>query len=376
MNTQLKYMPVFRLRQEEQKVLTSFYFGDSIYPCIEIIKEIDRVAPTTRKGKKLPPKPAKTFEQIHVPILSKIPSKKIFVDLPVQMKEGKLVRPEVISFLRTVIYKRDQRTKYLLKLSSIANKIIPVVSTYSQKTGEVNSIILQEKDLRSTFKSIAFRTFPNTLLNDLEQIQKIVQEQDFLIVDLQDYIADPTDDDIIHILESLDKFKKCHIIILRSAMDEKITNIGLEHGKSVYEADNRLLKTYKLLKGHSFGDYAGIKKDKVNKGGGISPGFVFYNPIDNKFYGFKGSLNEEGKSNQELSDFETIIIPDVCKCMAVKEMRESGLPFLSINNRGWNMIEDIFYHRDTGKSMAKFKRISMEHYLHCIRTKIDAAHFD
>ena len=37
----LKYMPVLRVRQEEVKVLKSFDFGNRIYPCLEIIKELD-----------------------------------------------------------------------------------------------------------------------------------------------------------------------------------------------------------------------------------------------------------------------------------------------------------------------------------------------
>jgi hypothetical protein len=374
MNTELKYIPIFRLRSEEQKVLSSFYFGKHMYPCVEIIKEVDRMPATTRKGKKIKPKPPKPFEVIHAPILAKISSEKVFVDLPIHMKYNNKVKREVIAFLRKVVYKRKERTSYLLKLAPLANKIIPVISTFSQSTGELNSIVLQESDLRRAFNVLAFRTFPNTFDSDLAQIKTVARSHDFLIVDLQDYIADPNDEDVIAIVEKLRQFSNCHISIVRPAMDHDITNIGLEHGQPVYEADNRLLKTYQQLQAHSFGDYVGIKKDKVNDGGGISPGFIFYNPVENNFYGFRGSLNSEGKSNQELEDFETIIVPDVMKCKIFDQMNNSGIPFLSVNNRGWQMIIDI-KHGDSGKSMAKFKRISMEHYLHCIRAKIDAGLF-
>lgn len=155
------------------------------------------------------------------------------------MNSHKDIKPEVVSFLRKVIYNRRERTAYLLKLRDLANKIIPVISTYSQKSGEIDSIILQERDLRPTFTSLAFRTFPKTFNNDLAQIEKVVRPQDFLIVDLQDYVANPLDEDIIPIIEKLSKFNHCHINILRSAMDHDITNVGLEHGRSVYEADNK-----------------------------------------------------------------------------------------------------------------------------------------
>jgi hypothetical protein len=374
MNTELMYMPILRLRGEEQKVLTSFYFGKHIYPCVEIIKEVEGKAPQIKKGIKIKTSESKSFEQLHASIFSQIHSDKIFLDFPVHMKLNKETKPEVVAFLKKVVFKRGEKTNYVLKFSPLANKIIPVISTYSQHSGELNSIVLQEKDLRPFFKSLAFRTFPNTFNNDLLQIQSIAKSEDFLIVDLQDYEANPNDDDIVPIVEKLSQFKNCHIVVVRSALDADLTNIGLEHGKPVYEADNRLLKTYKQLHGQSFGDYAGIKKDKVSKGIGISPGFIFYNPLENNFYGFRGSLDAKGKSNQDLEDFETIIVPDVIKSEIVAHIKNSNLPYLSTNNRGWQMIQNIC-RGVSGKNMAKFKRISMEHYLHCIRTKIDAGHF-
>lgn len=61
-------MPVLRFRQEEQKVLTSFYFGRHMYPGIEVIKEVDRMPQSFRNGKKLKLQAPKSFEQIHVPL--------------------------------------------------------------------------------------------------------------------------------------------------------------------------------------------------------------------------------------------------------------------------------------------------------------------
>src|SRR5687768_7751750 len=135
MPTNLMYMPVLRLRQEEQKVLTSFDFGPKIYPCVEIIKEVDRLPPTTRKGKKLPPKNQKTFEEVHLPIIAAIKANRVFIDIPVHMVVNKRVKPEVVRFLTKVAGNRKERTDYLIKLQSLAGKIIPVISTYAQRTG-------------------------------------------------------------------------------------------------------------------------------------------------------------------------------------------------------------------------------------------------
>jgi hypothetical protein len=376
MNTDLQYMPIVRFRQEELKVLRHFHFGDHIYPCVEIIKDIDSSHTGVADKKKDKSNKPTSFEELVIPILWKIPSKKVFVDLPVHMKADKKVQEDVVRFLKGIVAKRSEKTKYLIKLKDIASKIIPVISTYSQITGEMDSIKLQEKDLRPHFTCLAYRTLPLTFENDLHQIEAIAQPQDFLIVDLNDYVADPEDEDIIPIVERLKAFKKCHITIVRSAMDHTITNVGLEPGQIVQEADNRLLNTYKQLCGNSFGDYAGIKKDRVNDGRGKSPGFIFYNPVNNDFYGFRGSVNKEGKSNQDLDDFENIIIPAVMKSEIIKVIQSSDLGFLNCNNRGWKILNDMHKRIDTKtKSPSKFKRIAIEHYLHCLRTKIDAGHF-
>ena len=369
MTANLKYMPVFRLRQEEKKVLTDFNFGDSIFPCIEIIKEVDRLPPKTRNGKMLPQKDPKPFEEVHIPIIKGIKSEKVFIDLPVHMPIKKRVKEEVISFITKMATSRRLRTDYLIKLRSLSSKVIPVLSTYSQRTGEVNSLKHEEKDIRSYYSAIAYRTFPSTFISDFSQILSIAQKQDYIILDLGQEPADPLDEDIIDITDRLQHFSICPIIILRSAISDSVTNVGLRHGRKINDADNHLTETYKSLHGNSFGDYVGIKKDGVYDGGTISPGFIYYDAIRNEYIGFKGS------DDKELEDFETIIVPDVIASAATARMQIANLAFLSSDNRGWQTILNINGGRETGKSMAKFKRISMEHYLHCMKTKIEAGDF-
>ena len=48
----------------------------------------------------------------------------------------------------------------------------------------------------------------------------------------------------------------------------------------------------------------------------------------------------------------------------------SPLAFLSPLNFGWQMINDIHSGIEPGQSAAKFKRIGMEHYIHCLKTRI------
>lgn len=366
MNTDLKYMPVLRFRREEQLVLQQFYFGKHIYPCLEVVNA------TGETATKIDDEQVKKIQQLQAAVIRKTYSERVFMDLPVHMNTTKDMMVSVITFLKSIAHKRAARTEYMLAFKELSKKVIPVISTFSQRTGELNSILLQEKDLRTSFETLAFRTFPKTFINDLAQVEQVARPNDFLIVDICDYTADPADEDMITISDKLQKFNNCHITLVSSALDESLTNIGLDHGEPIYDADNRLLKTYKQLHAHSFGDFCGIKKARIPKGGGQrSPGFIMYNPLDNRFYGYRGSLNDKGKSNENLDDFHTIIVPDVMKSDIVRNMQSSVLPYLTKDNRGWQMILEISA-KHNGMNMAKYKRIAMEHYLHCMRTNINA----
>jgi hypothetical protein len=370
MSKLLRYTPVLRLRQEEKKVLTEYNFGNQIYPLVEIIKEVDRKPPNKRNGKPLKNVKQKTFEECYLNILKNIKCSKLFVDLPVHMKEQKGVQTDVLEFLRKVVAIRKHRTEYMIKLKPLANRIIPVISTYSDRTGEPNTIISQEGDLRPHFENLAFRTFPKTFTSDIKQIEKIALKNDYLIVDLDDYEANPNDDDLEIILQKLKQFNQCHILIIRAAMGEDITNKGLVNGCPVDGSDNRLLETFRKLYANSFGDYAGIKKDAVRSAPAISPGFIYYDATENEFYGFRGT------DNQDLTDFETIIVPKTIASEATKRMQNAGLPFLSSDNKGWQIINNISKGLESGLSQAKFKRIAILHYLHCISSKITALEFE
>lgn len=366
------YIPVLRLRQEEKKVLTTFDFGEDIYPYVEIFKEFERLPPKPRPNAKTKKtREPKHFHEIYLPTLKSIKSEKIFVDLPVHLKLSTKMKKEVIEFLRGVIGNRKVRTDYLLSLNSLSDKIIPVISTYSQRTGEPNSISLQESDLRVAYRSLAFRTSELTFSNDMNQIVAIAERQDYLIVDLENYDLSKEEDlNIVqNMLDYLKTFNKCNVVLLRNPIYNTIKNFELDHGMCIEVIDNSLMDKFEGLAAHCFADYAGIKKDPIEGGGGISPGFIFYDAVENKFYGFKGS------AQRELIDFENIIIPDVLRSDSAVRMQGSRLEYLGAENKGWKMIENIHDDLESGKNQAKFKRISMEHYLHCIKTKILAGYF-
>lgn len=376
MSKDFVYMPIFRYRTEEKKVLLSRPFGKYIFPLVEIIKETPQKPRVSVKQKKLKPgekpKKVKEFHEVYLPDLRQIKAEKIFVDLPVHMKQPKRLKEEVLKFLRNVVDKRKIRTEYMLQLSPLSDKIIPVISSYFDKTNEKGSIKLQEADLRKEFKILAFRTFPYSISRDLPQISEVIKPTDFLIFDIGDVLTDKDDPDLAQTdLEELRKKIKCHVVIVRNIVTNAIKNNKIQHGKVLVEISNDLIDNYRELSGTAFGDYAGIKKDDVTEGGGISPGFIFYDPTTSKYYGFRGDIyNINGKNTGKLSDFEDIIIPDVIKSSAVRRMAASGYPFLEADNMGWTLINKIKAGDEKGQSQGKFKRISMEHYIHCIDTLI------
>ncbi len=382
MNEQLKYVPIFRGRQQELIVLKSFDFGENIYPCVEIIKELDRVAPKPRANAKrhAMPKKAKIFEDVYLPLIRNIKAKKVFVDLPVQLKADRGMKRETFLFLRTVVTKRDQRTEYMKKFAPLAAKVIPVISTYSQLTGERGSITIQVNEIRPDFNTLAFRTFPETFARDIVQIQAVIKSTDYLIMDWGDMELDLEDEDQLDIIEDLKKLK-CTVITHRNPFHKDITNVSLEHGEIVEKIDNSLLDKYDDFAGSCFSDYVGIKKDNIGEGGITSPGFVYYDAVKNHFYGFRFKYGSHKKGGQlpELAEFETTIVPAVIACEATKRMHRHTLDFLGPANVGWKIIKNIELGEplgESGKSAAKFKRIGMEHYLHCLKTRIVNGDFD
>lgn len=355
MATSLIYMPTFRARQQEILVLRSFNFEDHIYPLLEIIKEHDR----SRKEEK-----QKSFEEIYTELINGINSQKVFVDLPVYIRESGSMKDEVIEFSLKVITNPKTRVEYLNKLSPLSKKVIPVISSYLLKTGESDTIKLQFDELSKNFESIAFRLFPQSFNIDFKLVDGLVRASDYVILDLDTIIPFHLSPPLKPLVAALKGFTKCPKVLLRSAINSEIQNVGLDHGNVVFDADNSHIETYKAFGADSFGDYVGIKKDELSAGGSISPGFIYYDATDNQYYGFKA------KVKNDLSEFENTIVPDVLASQSTQNMLSSQPPFLTADNKGYQTLLNINTKAESGKSQAKFKRIAMEHYLYCMRQKI------
>lgn len=352
MANELRYMPSFRARQQEIITLKFFDFRPNMYPLIEIIKEKDR---SNNKA---------TSQEIYNDIIANTKANKIFIDLPTYIKDYSGMQPEVVSFNRTILSNIAARIDFYRSLDNAQEKIIPVVSTLQPKTGQANSITEQFNELKQSFTSVAIRTFTNTFAIDEPEIRNLLTDSDYLIYDIDEAVG-LTSPLIKRDKVALDTIKDPYKIALRSAVKSDIQNIGLAHDQIVYDADNSLLELYHAYGFSAFGDYVGIKKDDMTAGGTISPGFIFYNPVDNLFYGYRGNL-------KSLDEFENTIVPGVLASPVSTAIAQANGAYLDASNEGWVILNKINNKEESGKSQAKFKRISMEHYLHCIRVKIQS----
>jgi len=359
MATDLRYMPTFRSRQQEDIVLRSFEFGDHMFPMIEIIKPYDRKR-----------QEQKSFAEIYLDLINTIKAARVFVDLPLYIKQRGSLKTEVLAFSRGVINDRRRRTDHLLSFAPLSEKIIPVVSSFKQKTGEANTIELQANDLRGTFDSIAFRILVHNFDDDWIDVQRVALEEDFIILDLDTIAPYPSPTLKRSVINVWRRFNRCPQVLLRSAINTDVSNVKLDHGEPVLETDNGLLDMHKAgFYADAFGDYAGVKKDELTSGGTISPGFLFYDAINNEYIGYKGKL-------KSLDEFEKTIVPDVIGSAPAIAMGSDQRAFLSNDNVGWRILNRIRNGEESGKSQAKFKRIALEHYLHCIRQRVEAGEFD
>lgn len=352
MGKELIYTPVFRSRQEENKVLKEFNFGSNIYPLIEIIKSKDRA---TNK---------KSFEEIYGKLLKDIQAQKVLVDLPLYLNERRSTKPDILDFTLRVISNWKERTSHLLSFSALAEKIIPVVGSYIRQAG--SSYLTEQLELlRPKFNQICFRVGFQTFLRDWNEIEPLLEKQDFLIIDFDQVNSAPGSSAIKEITETIKSLNLGHRIILRSSINNEVANKDLENDQVIYEADNSLQENFREYGGDSFADYAGIKKDNLTSGGSISPGFIFYDGAENLFFGFR-YINR-----RDLDAFKQDIVPAVLRSEAARRMVHSNIPFLSGDNLGWKILNDVYDGRENGKSQAKFKRVSMLHYLHCIKALIE-----
>jgi hypothetical protein len=346
-----KYFPVLRSRQQEMDVLEKFDFGDSMIPVVEIIKEKARLNQKTDGHTDY----ADTFASVH--------SEKVVVDLPIYLDPTINTATEVRKFFLSTISDLSARIQYFKHYRKYDKKVIPTISILQPHSDEANTLITQFRELSPLFPQLAIRLYLANFDQAMRELSQLkLRPDDYILYDLD--TTDLTSPLVKIQKRQLDsEFKNNEKIVIRSAINTDIQNVKLNHGNIIPEANNSLLELFNRAPYFfsAFGDYAGVKKDDITSGGTISPGFIFFNPEENLYYGFRGR-------SKSLSEFETTIVPDVLNSKIVRDWIARKSPFI-IGNPGYQKLVDIS-NGETGKSQAKFKWISIMHYLHCIKVLI------
>lgn len=348
-----KYFPVLRARQQEIDVLQKFDFGDRMVPLIEIIKEKDR-----KDNQRSP-------FQIYSDIITNTQAEKVLMDLPIYLAPKVSTSAEVRTFFLSTISRLDERVEFYVQFSAMAEKLIPVISILEPISEERDTLIRQFDALSDIFPQLAFRIYNERFDLAFEQLQQLVlRDNDIIIYDLEKTsITNP----IVkkHRKYLRDIFPDNFQVVIRSAINTDIQNVDLEHEQVISLADNSLMELFSLPQYgfDAFGDYAGVKRDDLNAGGGISPGMVFYNPDDNLYYGYRGPT-------KNLSEFETTIIPAVLNSGYVQHWVNTGSQYVN-GNLGYDRLVRISQNEEPAKNQAKYKWISIMHYLHSMKTLIE-----
>ncbi len=330
----MKYVPVLRYRQEERKSLRSVSLTSKTVPLIEIVTQ-------TVKGKTV-------FQQFHEDFPFIAPT--VFVDFPtyIPMKNG--TKQEVATFLRPLVSNHLLRVPHFMSLKGL--NIIPVVTYNPQLSSYVKTIVNEASQLRPVFSKLAFRIFINHATYALAEIQTIIKQGDVIILDIGETPhTSPALQKLYNDINAL-KDRGVETVLIRSAILVSVTNTSLISGQIIAVADNSLLTSYSSYGFNAFGDYAGLKRDDLTKGGKISPGFIYYSWHSNCYYGFNSPI-------KSLIEFENTITPSVL----------NSIPWGLYSNQhhtnctGCKEIIDIKNKISSGKSQGKWKGMACSHYL-------------
>lgn len=341
----MKYVPVLRYRQEERKVITNHAFSMKMMPLIEIVKE----KPNIKMRDSFNVIHTRDFSHINVPFI---------VDFPMDFPITRNTNGEVAAFLRPIQQNVQTRLTRFQQLQGIPN-LIPTVSYTPGANFQNGSITNQSTVLRPLFQRLCFRLYLHNLANALLEVSAVVQAQDILLLDLEE--APHGNPGLIPSYASINQLRNsgCISAVIRSNVPATLTNLSLIDNQIVAQVDNSLLTAYTTYGFDAFGDYVGVKRDSITEGGSISPGFLFYNWQSNSFTGYRGRT-------RVLSEFESHIVPTLIGSPywpAYSAQHHQQCP-------GCLMIQNIRNGNEPGSSQAKWKGITLSHYLYTMEESL------
>jgi hypothetical protein len=340
--TSFKYVPVFRYRTQERKALNSTPISSKILPLIEIVTK----KPTSKSKNDSIDQLLKDFADSNTNVM---------IDIPMYIKLNNSTLKTVRDFLTPVLADPNKRIEILTDPRLAKNeKIIPVITYNPNSPFTKGYLTSQEKHLRNYYNQIAFRIYPKYFNDSIYELTGLLESGDIILLDIDESPhSHPANRKMYKKVQEIATSNDCKCVLIRSAIPRALTNVDLDHGKIIQEADNSLLTDYKSLGFSAFGDYCGIKKDNLQRGGRISPGYIMYSWEDNSYYGFKGVI-------EQADTFVSIVAPSVISSKVWKEYNSNHHK----NCFGCGTIDRIQKKVKKGNSQPEWKGFACSHYLY------------
>ncbi|MDC3411855.1 beta family protein [Aquibacillus sp. 3ASR75-11] len=341
------YMPVIKNRTVEMNVLKKLYqipISPNIVPMIEMIQ----LKTKSNSNKDL-------TDELEDIFCSNDEKRPFLIDI-VKKNVPNNTTAVVRDFLTRVNRKPGYYEEIVNKFAKLENAI-PVVS-YNPNSYDPEDIENDVETLKD-FNNLAFRVTSNTFKQAFLKVKELIKNGDYLVLDigLASHLNPALRRMYIDIQELKSKVNFTSII-LNSTKSSEVTNVSLEDGEPIFTIDNSLRDTYsRLHQFDGFGDYACIVNDLPSKGGGISPAGIYYSYQYNYFIGYR--------RNKDLAEFENYIAPKIVSSEYWSEFSEDHHQKCP----GCQLIYSISRGEEPGKSQAKWKGITMFHYIYTLSEK-------
>ncbi|MDP4553570.1 hypothetical protein Q9251_22230 [Alkalihalobacillus macyae] len=351
------YIPIMKNRDEEMLVMYNMnnYFGETIIPLIEIIKdkydtkyEIDpktgdfiyEKKPNRKKRNKIKLPPVEediiTLDDIN----KRINGKMAFIDF-FRFSENEYDQKSFKGVELSVKLSRDYDyyKKRLLETKKYPT-LIPVVSIKSEFN--ISNYDFKEllDDLRMENKPIAIRLEDKYLDDYHDVLEEVILDEDFIFFDIREKNVQSKFIELEEFTELESNAKK---ILLNSPRPSSLKNGDFENLELTKKIDNQVAKEFETIKLDGFGDFGGLKDslptDAGSNGTGAALGLIFLKN-ENAFFSIVNNETKLGVRGYKYVRDEIIkrldYLDENQNCLAIERIKNMSEKYGSWKT--WNNI--------------------------------------
>ncbi|MEK4513556.1 beta family protein [Paenibacillus sp. FSL K6-2524] len=351
------YCPIMKNRDEELRVLKDMnnYFGDSITPIIEVIKDeylirykTDEVTgkyifekkPGNKNRSKIELDPHEEDIITLKGIEERHKGKKAFVDFfrfSEKEYDNKGFKGIELSFKLSRDY-----TYYKQRVLQIGHfkNLIPVISIKNGFKVSERELLEFINELRKENPSIAIRITDNLIEDYLEVLEDNLTMEDYLMLDIR---SQHVDSKFIELEEFQEMETKASKILLNSPRSRSYKNGNYENLDYTNKIDNKVAVLYKNYGFQGFGDFGGLKDDLPSNSGGNGKGAalgLLFVKEENAFYSIVNNDTNMGVSGYNYVRTEILKRLDFLdkedNCVVIKRIKDMKIKFGSWAT--WNNI--------------------------------------